>query len=91
MNSNEDQQHLHLLSIFHYVVAAIAALFACFPIFHFAIGVGTLVGGIVDPQEYGPMALFGLIFTVITGAIMLFGWAFAICTALAGRYLTPSL
>jgi hypothetical protein len=32
---SEDEQYLRLLSIFHYVVGGIAALFACFPIFHF--------------------------------------------------------
>ena len=31
---NEDLQHLKLLSIFHYVVGGLAALFACFPIIH---------------------------------------------------------
>ena len=88
MNLNEDEQHLRLLSIFHYVVALISGLFACFPIFHFGIGVSMLVGSIINPEEMGPMALVGLIFTLIAGSIMLFGWAFAVCIALAGRYLT---
>ena len=30
---NEDLEHLRLLSIFHYVVAGIGALFACLPVF----------------------------------------------------------
>ena len=29
----QDDEHLRLLSIFHYVVAGMAALFAMFPIF----------------------------------------------------------
>jgi len=88
MNLNEDEQHLRLLSIFHYVVALISGLFACFPIFHFGVGVSMLIGSITNPEEMGPMALFGLIFTVIAGSIMFFGWVFAICIALGGRYLT---
>ena len=35
----QDEEHLKLLSIFHYVVGGLAALFACFPIFHLIIGV----------------------------------------------------
>ena len=87
MKSSEDEQYLRLLSIFHYVVAGISALFACFPIFHFAIGVGLFVSSLTQPEEAGPMALVGLMFTVIAGSIMLLGWAFAVCIAIAGRYL----
>lgn len=30
----KDLEHLRLLSIFHYVVGGLIALFACFPIIH---------------------------------------------------------
>ena len=30
---NQDQEHLNLLAIFHYVVAELAALFSVFPLF----------------------------------------------------------
>ena len=36
---NEDLQYLKLLSIFHYVVGGLAALFACFPIMYIVIGI----------------------------------------------------
>ena len=39
----QDEQHLKLLSIFHYVLAAMMALFACFPIIHLIIGISFLV------------------------------------------------
>ena len=87
MSTNEDLQHLRILSIFHYVVAGISGLFACFPIFHFGIGLSMVVGSFTNPEEMGPMALFGLVFTVIAGSIMLFGWIFAILIALAGYNL----
>ena len=35
---NQDLEHLRLLAIFHYVVAAMAALVACFPLIHLTIG-----------------------------------------------------
>jgi hypothetical protein len=36
---NKDLEHLRLLSIFHYVVGGILALFACFPIIHLIMGI----------------------------------------------------
>ena len=84
---SEDEQYLRLLSIFHYVVGGIAALFACFPIFHFTIGVAMLVGSLTGPREDSPMALFGLLFAAIAGGLMLFGWTFAGFIVAAGRFL----
>lgn len=37
MTPNQDEQYLQILSIFHFVVGGLTALFACFPIFHLAI------------------------------------------------------
>ncbi len=39
----QDEEHLKLLSIFHYVVGGLAALFACFPIFHLIMGIVFIV------------------------------------------------
>ena len=36
---NPDEEHLKLLAIFHYVVAAIGALFACLPLIHVSLGI----------------------------------------------------
>ena len=89
MKQNDDEQHLHLLSIFHYVIAGLTALVSCIPIIHFTVGMGILITSITQPQqsEAFPGALFGLMFAVIGGSLILLGWAFAICTALAGRFL----
>jgi len=35
---NQDLEHLRLLSIFHYIVAAITALLSSFPLIHVTIG-----------------------------------------------------
>jgi len=87
---NEDLQHLKILSVFHYVVAGIAAIFACFPIFHLMMGISMLSGGFDipdDPSMPFPFRIFGLMFTLIPAVIILFGWAFAISMAVAGYFL----
>ncbi len=89
---NQDLEHLKILSIFHYVVAAIAGLFACFPIFHLMMGITFLTGGFFPngevpsdfPPGFPPFELFGLMFTVIPAFIILLGWAFAIAMFFAG-------
>lgn len=86
------KQYLKTLSIFHYVVGGMAALFACFPIIHFLVGLGMLVFSLVGPVEnvgppFFPMTMVGLFFTLIAGSVMLLGWAFAACIILAGRFL----
>ena len=85
---NQDQEHLRLLSIFHYVCAGLAALFACFPIFHLIIGLVLLF----SPQSFGPgnnqpPKFVGLFLIVVAACIILFGWTFAATLAYAGRCL----
>jgi hypothetical protein len=87
MNKSEDDQHLQLLSIFHYIVAGIVALISCFPIIHFTIGVGLIITALTQPQEAAPLGFAGLMFALIGGSIILIGWAFAACVAVAGRFL----
>lgn len=88
---NQDDQYLNTIAIFHYVVAGIAALFACFPIFHLTIGIGMMTGsffgGEIPPEDAWIFPIFGLAFTIIPGAIILAGWAYAVCMALAGYFL----
>ena len=40
---NQDEQHLKLLSIFHYVLAGLAALISLFPVIHLALGIMMVV------------------------------------------------
>ena len=88
MKQSDDEQHLQLVSIFHYVVAGFAALFACLPIFHFVVGVVIFIAGLTQIRETGGISpLFGLFFMVIAGSIMFFGWTFAVSIALAGYFL----
>ena len=90
--NNEDLQHLKILSIFHYVVAGVAGLFACFPIIHLSVGLSMVFGSLfsneMNSNEVFPMTLFGMMFTVIPAAMILLGWAFAACVAAAGYFLS---
>mgnify|MGYP003405610100 CR=1 FL=1 len=86
---NQDEEHLRLLSMFHYIVAGITGLCACVPVIHLVVGLAMLF----TPEEFsseqssGPDRLVGLLFTVFAGAFIAAGWALAIATAWAGRCL----
>ena len=88
---NQDSEHLKLLTTFHYVVGGISALFACIPIFHLIIGLAMIFspGHAFDAkgQDAFPLKLFGLMFAVIGGTAILFGWTLAACIIYAGRCL----
>ena len=77
---DEDKQHIKLLSIFHYIVGAITALFSCFLLINIAIGIAMLC-------KDGPPKIIGLIFIIFSGIMILCGWALAICIIIAGSKL----
>jgi hypothetical protein len=82
---NNDKEHLKLLSIFHYVVGGIMALFSCFPLIHIAIGFAMLSGAF-DGGDAPPKFL-GLFFIIFPGIMMLCGWILAVCIFIAGSKL----
>ncbi len=84
----QDEDHLRLLSIFHYVVGGFLGLFALFPIFHLIFGL--LV--ILAPEQFEgqgapPPAFFGWIFVIVAVTVITAGWIFAVCVMTAGRFL----
>jgi len=86
--SEQDAEHLRLLSVFHYVVAGMMALFASFPILHLVIGLSMVFGKFGQETKGGPPPeLFGWFFVLFAGAWMLVGWTIAVCLVLAARYL----
>ena len=91
---NKDLEHLRLLSIFHYVVGGIIALFACFPIIHLLMGIFFVANApaIRDAQKPGdpefPVEIFGAMFIIIPAIIILMGWTLAVLTIIAGRKLS---
>ena len=87
-NPNQDLQQLNLLSIFHYVVAAITALFACFPIIHLVVGIGLLISGFDSSEGDAPPAFVGWLFIIIAICFIAAGWTLAILIAVAGKRLS---
>lgn len=84
---SEDLNHLKLLSIFHYVVGGLTALFSCFPLIHVTIGLLMISGKLGAPDTPEPPELVGWIFAVMGGLFVLAGWALAFCMVMAGRKL----
>jgi hypothetical protein len=91
---NQDLEHLRLLSIFHYVVAGLTALFACFPVFHLTFGLVMLFApGVLENHHHGQpndpavLRLVGAVVTSVAAFVILAGWSMAVCILLAGRYL----
>jgi hypothetical protein len=86
----EDFEHLRLLSIFHYIVGGLAAMFSLFPVIHLVLGIAMLTGweGLETSREDALFVrMMGGAFTAISGAIIVSGFALATCIVLTGRYL----
>jgi hypothetical protein len=84
----EDLQYLKLLSIFHYIVGGLAALFSFIPIIYVAIGMLAVCLPDSFQGEGEAMPLFiGWIFILIGAVLIVLGWAFAACVIIAGRSL----
>jgi hypothetical protein len=90
VQGSQDAEHLRLLSIFHYVVAGMQALFSSFPILHFVIGALAFFGAGTFGKADGrlPGMLFGGFFMLFAGAFILIGWSLAVCLVVAGRSLS---
>jgi len=82
---SQDSEHLKLLSIFHYVVAAMAAFFACIQFIHFFMGLA-LATGALGAEDPGVQPL-GVFFMVFAGLFIVAGWTLAALIAFAGRSL----
>ena len=83
---NQDEEHLRLLSIFHYVMGGIQLVTACIPLIHVAIGIVMLVVGIgARGGEEAPLAFVGAFFVLIGGTIILIGLTMGAGTIYAGR------
>jgi hypothetical protein len=84
-----DQQHLQLLSIFHYVVGGICYFVGFFPIIHLIIGVLMVTGTLAAENEGDviPLQIVGCIFLVIPLLFMISAWTLATLLIVAGRKL----
>jgi hypothetical protein len=87
-NMTRDEEHLRLLSIFHYVVGGLAGLFALFPIFHLIFGLIMIFAsdkfaGKGDP----PPAFIGWFFVIFAAMFITLGWILAGFILTTGRFL----
>ena len=80
----DNEQHLRLLAIFHYVVAGFTALFALLPLIHFALG-WFLIHAPPPKQGEPPPEFVGWIFMGFGASFFLLGESFAACVVAAGR------
>jgi hypothetical protein len=85
----QDEEHLRLLSIFHYIVGGLAGLFALFPIFHLILGLVFILApeAFASKDEEPPPAFLGWFFVVFAAAFILLGWIFAVFVIVTGRFL----
>ena len=85
----QDEEHLRLLSIFHYIVGGVGCFFSCMPLIHMALGLVF----ILSPETFGesggdaPPAIFGWLFFVVGLVFFLIGQVVSICIIVSGRFL----
>lgn len=80
----QDLEHLRLLAVFHYVLAALVLLLAFIPSFYLVVGIALATGKLA--AEPGAASV-GLFFALFAGLAIALSLAFALCLALAGRFL----
>jgi hypothetical protein len=85
----KQEEQLRLLSIFHYVVAGLSALFACFPIIHLTLGLFMVFAPETfhNKGDNAPPAFIGWFFVIFAAMFILIGWTFAAFIFTAGRFL----
>ncbi len=82
-----DDEHLRLLSIFHYVVAGLAALFSFFSLFYALVGLLMLYDSGHQKNGGPPPHLIGWLLIGFGCFFFLLGLAFAVCIILSGRFI----
>jgi hypothetical protein len=84
---SDNEQHLRLLAIFHYVVSGLTALFALFPLMY--VGLGWFFLHAPPPKHGEPPPAFIAYFMMGIGVVFfVLGQSFAGCVFAAGRCIT---
>jgi hypothetical protein len=85
---DKDQEHLRLLSIFHYVYGGLLGLSACIPIVYVILGIVIASGAFPTPPDQQAVPLLaGWAFILIGGLFIVVGWTIAGMTLYAGHCL----
>ena len=83
--NTRDQDRLRLLSIFHYVLAAMQVLLALFPVIDLVLGMGIVSGRVAGSPEQSSSYGWALVGSSVLAVAL--GLALAALTLLAGRRL----
>ena len=81
----QDEQHLDLLAVFHYIVGGLTALFSCVFLLHVAFGIALLCGALEGKDA--PPKFFAWLFILFPSFCILSGWTLAGFILAAGRRL----
>ena len=81
----QDEQHLDLLAIFHYVVGGLTAVFSCMFLFHVGMGIAMLNGAFDGKNP--PPKFFAWLFILVGSVFIVAGWTLAAFMIAAGRRL----
>jgi hypothetical protein len=87
-NFSRDEEHLRLLSIFHYIAGGFLAFFGCFAIIYIVLGAPIASGTLPSNGGQAAPPAFGLIFVAVGIFGMLFAWGLATCLFLSGRFMS---
>lgn len=87
IRTDRDKEHLRLLMMFHYVLAAMDVVAGCSPIVHVAMGIA-MVSGAFDAGPNPPPPMMGWLFTVVGSTLMIVFWSLAILHLLAAWWLS---
>ena len=85
----QDEEHLRMLSIFHYIVGGLAGLFALIPIVYLLFGLFFIFA----PEKFAsqgaaPPAVIGWIFAIFAAIFIALGLVVAGLVIAAGRFLS---
>src|SRR4051812_44631612 len=96
----KDNEHLKMLSLFHYIYGGLTMAMSCIALVHITIGIVAVTRGLTPAGATGPAgpggpgrtpqapfddATFGWFFIIIGSAVLLLGWTLGILTILSGR------
>jgi len=87
---NTDNEHLRLLSIFHYIAGGIGSLFSCMTIFHIAIGLTMILAPekMTGNEAETVPEFVGWMFFIMGSVFFIIGQATSIAMIISGRFIS---